>query len=225
MSDDETAKIEPTETSISRVGHSGTIIRGLLHTHLRRKGCMVHLQIGMCQSLKSLILSSVPDEFALNNLCIYNCGPEPVGEELDADQSLLLTEKALLGRLKKEDITLLTKNKKYIPVDFWGYERMPNIFLELICFIGVPECSMAKALRRILNHTKMNQGLYKRFERENQHFYVAICEIIHHRAQIFIHFCSEGTVNAMKIRHIDYSDVLGEIEINKFNVKVPKSEY
>ena len=221
MSDEKIEKIEPTESALSLIGQTGTIIRGLLHTHLRRKGCMVHLQIGMCQSLKSLILSSVPDEFALNNLCIYNCGPEPVGEELDADQSLALTEKALLGQLKKEDITLLTKNEKYIPADFWGYEHMLKNFMELISFIGGPDCHLARAVRRILSHAKMNQGLYKRYERENQHFYVAICEIIHQRAQIFINSCSEGTVDAMKVRHINYSDFLDDIEMNKFYVKVP----
>ena len=80
---------------------------------------------------------------------------------------------------------------------------------------------MAKTIRRISKHAKMNQGLYKRYERENQHFYVAICEIIHHRAHIFINSCSEGTVDAMKTRHIKYSDVLDGIEMNKFYIKVP----
>ena len=221
MSDEEIEKIEPTESALSLIRQSGTIIRGLLHTHLRRKGCIMHLQIGMCQSLKNLILSSVPDEFASNNLCIYNCEPEPVGEELDADQSLALTEKALLGQLKKEDITLLTKNEKYIPADFWGYEHMLKHFMEVVSFIGGPDCHLARAVRRILSHAKMNQGLYKRYERENQHFYVAICEIIHQRSQIFINSCSEGIVDAMKVRHINYSDFLDDIEMNKFYVKVP----
>ena len=58
MTQDDISEVEPTENALSLLEvNSGSVIRQLLHNYMRQKGCMVHLQLGMCNSLKILIIA------------------------------------------------------------------------------------------------------------------------------------------------------------------------
>ena len=204
MPEKEIKDIEPTNEALSLLPlNSGPVVRSIFHAYMKRKECLAHLQIGMCQSLKSLLLQSVPDEHAKNGLRIYSCGPEAVGDDVNADQSLHLEEKALLGKLKDTDIEKLTKSERYIPKDFWGYEHMLRNFLQLIIFLGGENCHTTRALRQVLDHCNRHQALYRKYERDNQYFYVSLCEEINRRVQMFLTSCTEGKAEELAYRQIE----------------------
>ena len=176
MTQDDITEVKPTENALSLLEvNSGSVIRQLLHNYMRQKGCMVHLQLGMCNSLKNLIIASFTDVFTCSNLYISHCGPEKVGDDLDENESAILTEKENLGELKKDDIAKLTKNEQYLPTDFWGFEHMLRNFLTLVSYIGGENCLTVQARKRALSHAQQHQALYKRYEKENEYFYLSVC--------------------------------------------------
>ena len=121
MTQDEVDELTPTDNSLSLLEvNSGPVIKELLQNHLKSKGCMAYLQPGMCNSLKSLIIASYNYAYNPSNLCVFHCGPEKVGEDISEEDIVMLTEKANINKLKREDIAKLTKNETYLPQRLLG---------------------------------------------------------------------------------------------------------
>lgn len=222
MTQDEFDELAPTDNALSLLEiSSGLVVRQILHNHMRRKGCMVYLQLSMCYSLKQLIIASFTDIFTCSNLCVFHCGPEKVGEDINETESVILAEKAALGELKKDDITVLTKNEKYLPFDFWGFEHMIKNFYTLASYLGGEHCLTARAWKNVLAHAQEYQALYRKLERDNQYFYISVCDDLNRRTQTFIHSGAGGNLDEAKKGHLEFSSILDDIESNKYHIRKP----
>lgn len=222
LTQDNIEELEPTGGALSLLEiSSGTVVRQILHNYMRQKGCMVHLQLGMCNSLKTLIISSFTEVFTLSNLSVFHCDPEKVGDGIDENESAILTEKANLGELKREDISKLTKNEKYLPMDFWGYEHMVKNFQVLAAFLGGEDCLTSREWKKVLQHAREHQALYKKYERENDIFYISLCNNLNQRTQTAIHSGAGGCIDEIKKNHIDFSNIFDDIEFNRYHIRRP----
>ena len=222
MTQEEVDELAPTENALSLLEvNSGPIIKELLQNHLKSKGCMAYLQPGMCNSLKSLIIASYNDAYKPSNLCVFHCGPERVGDDISEEEIAMLTESATMNKLKKEDIAKLTKNETYLPKDFWAYEHMIVNFHELCSYIGGANCVTAKAWEKIVTHAKQNQIAYKKYERENELFYISLCDEWMRRTQTHTHSGASGKLTNMKREHLDFKPTLMDIEFHRYHVRRP----
>lgn len=222
MSQEEVDELAPTPNALSLLEvNSGPVIKELLQNHLKSKGCMAYLQPGMCNSLKTLIISSYNDAYTPSNLCVFHCGPERVGEDISEEEVAMLTESANMNKLKKEDIAKLTKNETYLPKDFWAYEHMITNFYELCCYLGGVNCFTAKAWEKIVKHAKANQIAYKKYEKENDLFYISLCDEWMRRTQTFIHSGACGKIGNLKREHVDFMPTLMDIEFHRYYVRRP----
>ena len=163
------------------------------------------------EQFKNLIIASFNDAFSISNLCIFHCGPEKVGEDISEDQAAILAEKAILGELKKEDITILTKNEKFLPSDFWAYEHMVTNYYTLVCFIGGENCLTARAWKKVIDHAKRHQALYQKYEREHEYFYVSVCDDLHRCTQTCIHSGASGKAEEIKTHHLNFNGIFDDI--------------
>lgn len=126
----------------------------------------------------------------------------------------MLTESATMNKLKKEDIAKLTKNETYLPKDFWAYEHMIVNFHELCCYIGGANCATAKAWEQIVSHAKQNQIAYKKYERENEMFYISLCDEWMRGTQTHTHSGASGKLVNMKKEHLNFTPTLMDIEFH-----------
>ena len=103
MTQEEVDELAPTDNDLSLLEvNSGPVIKELLQDQLKSRDCMAYLM------------------YSPSNLCVFHCGPEKVGEDISEEDIAMLTEKASINKLKKEDIAKLTKNEIYLPRDFWA---------------------------------------------------------------------------------------------------------
>ena len=222
MNQEDIDELAPTKNALSLLEiNSGPVIKELLQNHLKAKGCMAYLQPGMCNSLKSLIIASYNDAYNPSNLCVFHCGPEKVGNDVTEEEIAILTEKANINKLKMEDIAKLTKNETYLPRDFWAYEHMIINFQELCAYIGGANSITTMAWAKIVRHAKQNQLAYKKYERENDLFYISLCDDWMRRTQTFIHSGASGKLTDQKREHIDFMPTLMDIEFHRYHVRRP----
>ena len=222
MTQEEVDELAPTDNALSLLEvNSGPVIKELLQNHLKSKGCMAYLQPGMCNSLKNLIIASYNDAYSPSNLCVFHCGPERVGDDVSEEDIAILTEKASINKLKKEDIAKITKNETYLPKDFWAYEHMIVNFYQLCCYIGGENCLTAKAWEKIVEHAKENQIAYKKYERDNDMFYISLCDDWMRRTQTHTHSGASGKLASLKSEHINFMPNLMDIEFHRYHVRRP----
>ena len=221
MTQEELTDIKPTETFLSILAMtSGTVARDTLHHIMKSRGGIVCLQDGMCAGLKNGTLQST-DVFDINGLTPFHCGPEPCGKQLTLEQRAVLEETAALGKMTKDDITLLTKSETYLSKDFWAYEHQIKNFAMLCEIIGGRDCLTARAWRIVTSHAQRFQAIYKRLERENNIFYISLLDELHRRTQCFIHSCAHGKVDELNLKQLDFSRIFEEVENHRYYVKKP----
>ena len=221
MEQEDLDEIKPTETYLSILAMtSGSVVRDTLHHMMKTRGCLVCLQDGMCAAIKNGTIQST-DIYDINGLTPLHCGPEPCGKQLTIEQRAVLEETAALGKMTKEDISLLTKRENYLPKDFWAYEHQARNFAMLCDLIGGPDCLTARAWKKVAQHAQRQQATYRRLEKEHFIFYICLLDELHKKTQSFIHSCAHGKVEELNVRQLDFSQIFDDIEVHKYYAKRP----
>ena len=221
MEQEDLDEINPTETFLSILAmKSGSVVRDTLHHMMKTKGCLVCLQDGMCAAIKNGSIQST-DIYDINGLTPFHCGPEPCGKQLSIEERAVLEETAALGKITKEDISLLTKSENYLPKDFWAYEHQVKNFAMLCELLGGPDCLTARTWKGVARHAQIQQATYRRLEKENNIFYICLLDELHRKTQSFIHSCAHGRVDELNVRQLDFSQIFNEIEGHKYYAKKP----
>ena len=94
-------------------------------------------------------------------------------------------------------------------------------FLTLVSYIGGENCLTVRARKRALSHAQQHQALYKRYEKENEYFYLSVCNDLNQRTQTFIHSGAAGNIDEIRKSHLDFSNVFDDIDFNRYHVRKP----
>jgi len=221
--DDSVESLKPTEDMLKilelKVGIKA-------QAHLQHEFCknklMCDVGLAMATQMKNGIIMSHPSVNDINGLSPFFL-PDTAGEErLSSELSLRLEEQMVLGKINEADLKTITKCKIHFAKNFGEYCHMVRNLHRLIVIVAGEESMFASKTVILHEHALEHERCYKDLERDNYHFYASILDHVHRRCQHYIHSAALGKVSKLKIRKLDFTDMLEEIEDGDYTPVKPK---
>jgi len=221
---DETAEtMTPTEDMMTILEQTvGIKAQSHLQYEFNKHKHMCDIGLAMCTQMKNGIITSHPSVNDINGISPLFLPDQAAEDRLGSDLALRLEEQLVLGKISDEDLKMITKCKIYFPKNFGEYLHVIRNFHRLIIIIAGESSLFASKIAVLAEHAVEHERCYKDIEREHFHMYASILDHIHRRSQHFIHSAALGRVSKLKVRKLDFTDLLEEIEDGDYSPTKPK---
>ena len=110
-------------------------------------------------------------------------------------------------------------NDSYLPKDFWAYEHIVNNCYQLVSYLFGLDCLLARAWKQVVEHARLFQAEYKRFESNFLFYYVSVLEELNRRSQTFAHSGADKSISTLKSSQLDFITILDGIEHLNYYVR------
>ena len=187
-----------------------------------RKKFVCSLSSAMCASIKQGALASQPSHIEINGLTPFCTPNENKDDKLDQATLLYMSEQMSLGKVSAEDVKRITKLSITFPTDFNSYKHFVKNFQLLLTLLSGPDSIVTKAIGTMVFHAEENERTYIAHGEDEWCFFASVLDHIHRRTQQFIHSAGEGKISNLKVRQLDFSSLMDEIEGFTFTYRVPK---
>ena len=187
-----------------------------------RKKFVCSLSSAMCASIKQGALASQPSHIEINGLTPFCTPNENKDDKLDQATILYMSEQMSLGKVSTEDVKRITKLSITFPTDFNSYKHYVKNFQLLLTLLSGPDSIVTNAIGTMVHHADENERTYIVHGEDEWCFFASVLDHIHRRTQQFIHSAGEGKISNLKVRQLDFSTLMDEIEGFTFTYRIPK---
>jgi len=222
-SDENVDEMQPTEDMMTILEQTvGIKAQSHLQHEFNRHKHMCDIGLAMCTQMKNGIITSHPSVNDINGVSPLFLPDQAAEDRLGSDLALRLEEQPVLGKISDDDLKIITKCKIYFPKNFGEYLHVVKNFHRLMIIIAGEKSLFAEKIAVLTDHAIEHERCYKDIEREFFHMYASILDHVHRRSQHFIHSAALGLVSKLKLRKLDFTDLLEEIEDGDYTPTKPK---
>jgi len=221
--DERVPDMKPTKDALKLLEQTvGLKAQAHLQHEFNKHGHICDVGLAMSTQIKNGCLMSMPSVNDINGVSPFFLPDQASDERLSHELALRLEEQLVLGKINDSDLKTITKCKIHFPKNFGEYVHFIRNFRRMIIILAGESSIFAKKLSSLLSHAQEHERSYKELEKEYFFFYASILETIHRRCQQFIHSTSLGLVSKLKLKKLEFGELLEEIEDGDYVPTKPK---
>ncbi len=196
-------------------------IRYFQHWH-PRTGIVV--MPGMVANIIKGLLTSNPDEFAIDTFSPFFCPPASAGfTNISNDELNSIELSSTSFNLSQSDIKKMTTCKPYVPTNHYLLKKQVKNFQAVLEDCFGEDSLIASIVRDVADHMEKNENKYEHIISEFKYFPVWILNVMHYKVQSIIHACHQAEdVEDVQFEQFTMAQELKQINTMTFVAIAPK---